>query len=153
MLARLLTELTSSLARALEVRCGDGATADTLSPGWRTELVTGLVRRLVSALEGQVEAPSEPHGDVEGHLETVRLLKEAVYEAIDTRLPDLPARDQRFVADWFATESEEALRATNRQQAALLDSLGDHAFLHDPEFRLKVINRACAETLAPAAGL
>ncbi|HVR62058.1 MAG TPA: ATP-binding protein [Polyangia bacterium] len=146
--------MTSSLAGTVEARASAvSLPGDAAPPGWRAELVSRLLPRLVSALEERrPDAPNEPPGDVERHVETVRLLRDAVYEAIDTRAPDVSPRQLRFVADWFAAEIERSLRIQNLQYAALLDSIPDHLFMHDVDFRISIVNRAYTDGLR-AAGL
>jgi PAS domain S-box-containing protein len=154
MLAALLRELTPALVRTVEARAGAGPESAGASAG-RPERAFRLLRGLVSALENRtIEEPAgEPAGQLERHLETVRLLKDAVYAAIDDLAPQISPREVRFVADWFAAQAEHALRTENRQYAALLDSLPDQLFLHDLDVRLLIVNRAKKEALSAATGL
>jgi PAS domain S-box-containing protein len=148
MLAQLVAELKPQLVRRVAARLSGNSEE---SRRW----LPFLVDELVTALEaGRIDVkPCRKRLafgiDVEPRLEKLRLLKEAVYDAIEERDLLVPARELRVLGEWFGALTEGTLRERHRRFEALLDALPDHVVLHDPEGKLIYANRSARED-APA---
>jgi len=71
-----------------------------------------------------------------------RLLRELSTHVLDTIESQVSTNDVRRVAEWFAAASERILGDANRRFVAMLDALGDHLLLLDPDSHVLFLNRA-----------
>jgi PAS domain S-box-containing protein len=118
------------------------------------ELMRGLIEQLRADTGSSDLAKTLQSGfDIDWGVNAARLLKNAVWDAIERHeLPATP-RELRIVADWFADTLERELRAGYRRLTDMLDAVPDHLILMGLDGRYRYLSRAASEQLSAVIGV
>ena len=118
------------------------------------ELMRGLIDQLRAPGRASQFATTLPASfDVERAVAAARLLKNAVWDAIERHDIPVTPRELRIVADWFADTVERELRAGYRRLTGMLDAAPDHLILMGLDGRYRYLNRAASEQLGAVLGV
>ena len=155
-LADTLDEIASNLIASVEADILATAT-DSVARRTRehlNELMRGLIEQLRDdAGTSHLSKTFQSGFDSDRGVTAARLLKNAVWGAIEGQeLPATP-RDLRIVADWFADTLERELRAGYRRLTDMLDAVPDHLLLMGLDGRYRYLTRAASEHLSAVIGV
>jgi PAS domain S-box-containing protein len=144
-LAESLNAISAELLARIEGDAPPGQTAARFSE---------LLRELVAKLRAEDQATTLPSGfGVDERIDAARLLKNAVFDAIDRGELRASANEQRDVAEWFSDLVEQELRAGHKRVSDILDAVPDHLLVIDLSGEYLYLSRQAGAVLSKVVGV
>jgi PAS domain S-box-containing protein len=155
-LADILEEVFSHLIAGVEVDILATTTDAVARPAIARlpELLSGLIEQLRDSTgSSHLGKPFQSGFDVDWGVTAARLLKNAVWNAIERHEFPATPHELRVVADWFADTVERDLRAGHRRLTDMIDAVPDHLLLMGLDGRYRYLSRAASEHLGAVIGV
>jgi len=133
-------------------------TGDASAARQTMERVPPLVRELVARLRNDTEYREAPPRlqsarDMDQRVSAARLVKSAVWDAIEQQLLPATPRDLRTVAEWCEDKIARELRAGYQRLSDTLDAVPDHVMVMGLDRVYRYFSRHAALTLSEVLGV
>jgi PAS domain S-box-containing protein len=157
LLADILHETGAELIAGVEAVVS-AATMDVVVARQTIARLPQLMRELVARLRADTERTYIPTTfqsslDMDQSIRAARLLKCAVWDAIERQELRATPRELRIVADWFVDTVERELRAGYQRLSDTLDAVPDHMMVMGLDGRYRYLSRAASEALGEVLGV